>query len=185
MSRISRWIYGLSVSILFAATTGATTVPSLTFEQLTDQSDMVVSGRVTRSWSDWDSHHKFIWTHYELAVTDSAKGSPGSTVVLSELGGLVGNQELTVAGTTSYAPGDRVVVFLQRMPNGYLRTTGWGQGKYIVDKTGRLRVDVSAPPAPSASAGTPLSTLAGLTIADIHTRVAARIAAQQRAGGNK
>ena len=33
------------------------------------------------------------------------------------------------------------MVFLERMPNGYLRTTGWSQGRYTVDPKGLVHGD--------------------------------------------
>src|ERR1041385_5772820 len=84
MGRINPWTYCILLAMLLAGTAGATTVPSLTFDQLTDQSDLVVSGQVTRSWSAWDSDHKFIWTHHEVAVEGIGKGSPGATITISE-----------------------------------------------------------------------------------------------------
>src|SRR5580700_2249544 len=135
---IQRSACSLLVALLFACNVSATSVPSLTFEELTDRSELIVSGQVTRSWADWDSEHKFIWTHYELSVSNAQKGTPGLTVELAEPGGVVGIQGMAIAGAVVYQPGDHVLVFLQRMPNGYLRTTGWSQGKYTVDSTGRL-----------------------------------------------
>ena len=116
----------------------ATSVPSLTFDELTDRSEVIVAGRITRSWSDWDSERKFIWTHYELSVSSVHKGAARTAVTVSEPGGVVGGRGMRIAGSVEYSPGDQVAVFLQRMPNGYLRTAGWGQGKYLVDKAGHL-----------------------------------------------
>jgi hypothetical protein len=165
-------------------------VPSQTFEELTDHSEMVVGGQITRSWSAWDSEHKFIWTHYELRVSSTQKGRPGAAVEFSEPGGEVGDRGMSVAGSVEYRPGDQVAVFLQRMPNGYLRTTGWGQGKYIVDKTGHLHAELSqrgteivqANQAVKSkpAAGTSLRTLDGISIGELGRRVAARVAAQGR-----
>jgi len=176
----------LLVALLFAWNVSATSVPSLTFEELTDHSELIVSGQVTRSWADWDSEHKFIWTHYELSVSSAQKGTPGSTVELAEPGGVVGIQGMAIAGAVVYHPGDQVLVFLQRMPNGYLRTTGWSQGKYTVDNTGRLHAErslrgldlVSAQK--GAPAATPVRTLDGMTVAELRSRISARL--QQKGG---
>jgi len=162
-------------------------VPSLTFEELTDHSELIVSGQITRSWADWDSEHKFIWTHYELSVSGAHKGTPESTVVLSEPGGVVGLQGMDVAGANVYQPGGRVLVFLQRMPNGYLRTTGWSQGKYTVDNTGRLRAEASlrgldiVSAQKGAAVATPLRSLDGMTVTELHERIAAHLQLQRTA----
>jgi hypothetical protein len=186
LRRIRRCAYAFSLALLVASSAGATSVPSLTFEELTDHSELIVSGQVTRSWADWDNEHKFIWTHYQLSVAGTHKGAPGSSVVLSEPGGVVGLQGMSVAGANVYQPGDQVLLFLQRMPNGYLRTTGWSQGKYTVDKSGRLHaetalkgLDVVSVPKGSAAAVTPLRTLDGMTVADLHGRIAVRLQQQR------
>jgi hypothetical protein len=175
----------LSIALLWASKGGASSVPSLSFEELTDRSELVVTGHVTRVWTDWDSEHKYIWTHYELTVSATHKGFAVTMVVVSEPGGVVGIQGMAVAGAVTYQPAEDVVVFLQRMPNGYLRTTGWSQGKFDVDAAGRLRpqnipggVEFASP------AGVPLATslrtLNGMTVAQLHARIAAHLGPQGR-----
>lgn len=168
--------------LLIGSNAGATSVPNMTFEELADHSELILTGQVTRSWSDWDSDHKFIWTHYELSVASTQKGAPGSTVTVSEPGGVVGDRGMAIAGSVGYTPGDQVAVFLERMPNGYLRTTGWGQGKYTVDGTGHLHADGSLRGLEvvkvGAARGTSLRTLAGITVGELKARVAARVKAQ-------
>ncbi|MDP9053357.1 MAG: hypothetical protein M3N93_03520 [Acidobacteriota bacterium] len=173
----------LFTSLLSLAQLGATTVSALNFEELTDRSEVVVHGQVTRVWSDWDSEHKYIWTHYEIAVDSAPKGAPGATVVVSEPGGVVGDVAISVSGVVSYATGEQVAVFLQRMPNGYLRTTGWNQGKFAVDKTGHLHassargIETIGPDRKSSLLrGTPLTALEGIGVSDLKLRVAARMA---------
>lgn len=158
------------VAGLFAGVALASGIPALSFDELTDHSELVVSGQVTRVWADWDSSHKFIWTHHEISVSGTHKGSVPATVVISEPGGILGNQAMSIDGTPSYRAGDQVLVFLERMPNHYLRTTGWGQGKFVVDSAGRLHAD-SVPA---------LRALDGMTVSDIHARVTARVAARQQ-----
>lgn len=175
--------------LLFAITASATSVPRLTFEEMTDRSELVVSGQITRTWSDWDSSHRFIWTHYELAVSAVHKGTAGSTVILSEPGGVAGGLRQTVAGTVLYGVGEKVFVFLERVPNGYLRTTGWAQGKYTLDPAGRVHAAAALAalelvPGKSASAS-PLS-LDGITATELSARVTARVRSQQiRSAGAK
>jgi hypothetical protein len=154
---------------------------------MTDRSEVVAAGRVTRTWSDWDNEHKYIWTHYELAIDSTQKGRPGATVVVSEPGGVVADRAMSIAGVVSYAVGEQVAVFLQRMPNGYLRTTGWSQGKFTVDKTGYLHASSGAgievaPVGQKASAGTSLRMLEHTTVGQLRALVQARVAA---VGGEK
>jgi hypothetical protein len=190
MCAIRGWASGVTFALLIASNLDATSVPSLTFEELTGHSELIVSGQITRSWADWDSEHKFIWTHYKLSVSSVQKGAPGATVELSEPGGVAGDRGMAIAGSVEYRPGDQVAVFLERMPNGYLRTTGWGQGKYMIDKTGHLHADASLRGIevvradqrvkPDPTGGTSLRTLDGITIGELRARVAAQVAVQHR-----
>jgi hypothetical protein len=163
----------------------ATTVPRLSVEELIDQSDVVAAGQVTRSWAAWDGSHKYIWTHYELSVSAAMKGSPGQsskgqTLEFAEPGGEIGDRGMAIAGSVRYESGDNVVVFLQRMPNGYLRTAGAGQGRFSIDAAGRIHSgSLTAEIMPSASGaptGTNLGALNGLTVQDLAGRIRARIA---------
>jgi hypothetical protein len=159
---------------------GATEVARLSFEELADTSDLVVSGHATRAWAAWDTNHKYIWTHYELSVASVHKGAPGSTVELAEPGGALDGIVMGIAGSVAYTPGEYVLVFLQRMPNGYLRTTGWGQGKYPIDAHGRIGtagvmrgleiVDTRTP----AHGVISLTTLEGMNLNELSRRIAAR-----------
>ena len=177
----------LAVASLWATIAGATSLPGLSFEQLTDRSELVVTGRIARSWTGWDIEHKYIWTHYELGVSATHKSSAAGTITFSEPGGVVGIEGLAVAGAVGYQAGERVLVFLERMPNGYLRTTGWSQGKYDVDPAGRLHAEsthggvelVSLRGTPAAD--TPLRTLNGMSLADLHARIVAHLKSQGRA----
>ena len=47
--------------------------------------------------------------------------------MVSEPGGIVDGLGMQIAGTPGYAPGEQVMLFLERMPNGYLRNAGMGQ----------------------------------------------------------
>jgi hypothetical protein len=147
-------------------------IAAVSFEVLTDSSELIVAGRVVRSWAAWDANHQHIWTHYELAISSTQKGAPGSTVEFAEPGGAVGETVMMVDDAVTYEPGDTVVVFLSRMPNGYLRTTGWGQGKYNLDTASRLHSVFAM--GGSSVKGTSLRTLEGISLGDLKLRINAR-----------
>jgi hypothetical protein len=180
---IHRWIAVFACGFALLSTARATSVARLSFEELTDQSELVVSGQINRSWAEWDADHKYIWTRYELSVSGTLKGSAGSTVTLSEPGGIVGETGMSVPGSVGYAAGEKIVVFLQRMPNGYLRTAGWSQGKFRVDQDGKLHGAASALGlelvGTNARAATPLRSLEGLSVAQLRGLVSARAGRKQ------
>ena len=122
----------LSPFFLAGVMAQATLVPRMTLEQAVDDSALIVQGTVVRTWSAWGDGRQFIWTHYELRVSDALKGLASRNIVISEPGGTVGDTGMQIAGAPRYSVGEEVVLFVTRTPIGYLRTAGWGQGKYVV-----------------------------------------------------
>jgi hypothetical protein len=151
----------------------AALVPALSLEELIDQSEIIVHGRVTRSWAAWDSGHKYIWTHYLISVIDPIRGNPAASVVVSEPGGMLDGMGMTVSGALDYAVGEEAIVFLYRTPIGYLRATGLGQGKYTVTSERRVRANLKGLELVKhgASRGVALSTLEGLSVSDFKVRI--------------
>lgn len=160
----------------------ATLVPRMSLEEVVDASESIVQGTVVRSWAAWDDGHKHIWTHYEIQVADKLKGSVPGTIVVSEPGGAVGETELQIAGTPRYEVGEEVVLFAERTPLGYLRTCGWGQGKFSVVRSGpsgMITVRTAArgiqlverPAATQSQPGTPLGDVNGQELEQFKTRV--------------
>jgi hypothetical protein len=170
------WL-GAAIALLVVSSAGATSVPRISFEEMTDQSETIATGEVIRTWADWDPTHKYIWTHYELAVSATHKGAAAQSVTISEPGGVVGGVGMSVAGAVSYAPGDKVLVFLQRMPNGYLRTTGWGQGQYRIDARGIVRASESLKSVDLVGNVLTTTSLNGMRVDDLASRVKARVRA--------
>jgi hypothetical protein len=173
-------------ALVFIHMAAATDLPRLSFDQLTDDSELVVSGHVTRTWTAWDADHKYIWTHYELSVSATHKGTAGQTVEIAEPGGQVDGMGMSISGGTGYRVGDSVLVFLSRMPNGYLRTAGFGQGKYEVDSKGVVHgttilktdatVTATAAKRPvTASATSAIRSLDGMTVGQVGQFVGTRV----------
>jgi len=149
----------------------ASDLPRLSFAEMTDNSELVVAGNVTRTWADWDPDHKYIWTHYELAVSAAYKGSSGQTVDIAEPGGERDGMGMIVSGAAGYRVGESVLVFLSRMPNGYLRTSGLGQGKYLVDPGGRVHGQANF----KTDAAGAVTTLDGMSVGQVRQLVSARV----------
>jgi len=149
------------VSLLVCIATQAAIVPSVSLEELIDQSQAIVHGRVMRSWSAWDGAHRYIWTHHLIAVIDPVRGAGPGFVVASEPGGELDGIGMRFSGALEYSVGEEAVLFLYRTPIGYMRAIGSGQGKYTVTAETRVRVNLKGRGA----------DLNGLTLADFKTRV--------------
>jgi hypothetical protein len=161
------------ILLLVCLAAQATLVPALSLEGLIDQSEIIVHGRVNAAWPAWDSKHKYIWTHYRIEVIDPILGNPGTSLVVSEPGGALDGEMMTISGALNYTVGEEAVVFLYRTPIGYLRATGSGQGKYTVTPQMRVRANLKGLEMlkGNGSPGVPLSTLDGLTVAGFKARV--------------
>jgi hypothetical protein len=115
-------------------------VPRMSLEDLASTAELIVHGRIGASWTDWDTRHMFLWTHYRVESVEMWKGS-AAEVVVSEPGGELNGERMEVPGAVAYSEGEEVVLFLQRMPAGYWRALGYQQGKFsVVERAGRKLV---------------------------------------------
>ncbi len=126
----------LGVMALAGGISHSATVRSLTLDTLVARSDRIVHGRVVGSHAAWDSETRTIWTHTEVLVIDSAKGSSGRTVTVSEPGGVVGDVGHLLPGVPRFRLNDEVVLFLHGATGNRLRVTGLRQGVYGVTRDG-------------------------------------------------
>ena len=168
------FIFAIAGLALGSVTSLAAVFPRITAEELTAQSEVIVEGNIVRSWAAWDAEHKYIWTHYEVSVTDRIRGSRGATVTISEPGGSLDGVNQRFSGAVSYSAGETAVVFLYQTPIGYWRSVGGPQGKFSVDSAGRVHGNSQANAfveLPGNAAGTSLSRLEGLPLRDFKTRV--------------
>ena len=171
-----RWFSSLAaLTTIGVFACGATIVPRLSVEEMVVRSELILSGRVTGTWAAWDRHHQFIWTHTEITVEDVVKGTHSDRVVVSEPGGVVDGLGMLIAGTPVYVQGERVMLFLERMPNGYLRTTGMGQGKLSISPNGSVHLTYAGADlfrAGNRPEGTALQSLDAISATEVRRRVA-------------
>lgn len=171
-------------ALLLPALCFATSIVRVSLEQTIAQSEWIVEGKVVRNWSDWDSAHRFIWTHTEIAVRNHWKGTTGSTITVTEPGGVVNDMQLDVAGMVRYTPGEHVVVFLYRTPIGFIRTTGLTQGKLQVDERGRVHTiqphAMLVDAAGAKATGHSISELEATPLESVHARVAGLVKTEVR-----
>jgi hypothetical protein len=123
----------------------ATTMLRLDVPELALSSDTVVHGTVRRVESRWSGDHRRIITDVEIQVTEALKGQPGSTVLLIQPGGAVGDIGQVVHGSASFAPGEEVVVFLARQGASAFKLSGMAQGKYQVRRAADSQTVLAVP----------------------------------------
>ena len=112
MSRISRV---LSLVLLFAAFAGSLSAATYIVPpdaEMIQTSDAIVIATGVSAVSERDAHGSIV-TRYTLRVVESLKGgrAAGEHLVLTELGGIVGDAARVIPGTPEYEPGVRYLVF--------------------------------------------------------------------------
>lgn len=131
--------------LLLGLPAAATTMLRIDLPELAQSSDTVVHGTVRRVESRWSGDRRRIVTDVEIEVTESLKGQPGSTVLLVQPGGKMGDIGQTVHGTASFTPGEEVVVFLERRGPAAFRVQGMSQGKYQVQRAADGQATLAVP----------------------------------------
>jgi len=156
-------IFAVGLSLV-AASTQAAVLIAMDLPALVEQSDLIVVASAQKQSSRYVN--KLIVTDVTLNVSSTLKGStkPGEPVVVTHLGGAVGDVGLNVPGAASFRIGESAVVFLRRVPSGEWNVTGMSQGIMKItgqevvpggsgaelmerDQEGRL-VDLKKPAAP-------------------------------------
>lgn len=137
-----------SVSILviflyLASSVFATTLVPLSFEQLVNESQSVVYGRVTDVRAQWTADRRFIESVVTIEVLRGMKGTARESIAFTVPGGQVGRYLNVIPGAPSFATGDTAVFFLTAQGARLPVTTGLTQGIYRVrrdDGSGEMLV---------------------------------------------
>lgn len=135
----------LLTALLGALPAAATTQLKVDLTGLAQGADAVVHGVVRRVESRWSGDGMRIVTDVEIQVTESLKGQPGGTVLVTQPGGRVGDVGQVVHGLASFAEGEEVVVFLQKRGARAFRVSAMAQGKYQVQRSADGKTALAVP----------------------------------------
>lgn len=141
--------------IVVVPTVWATQVQYMSPEQLGAGSALVVSGKVAEVRSYWNPSRTKIFTETLIDVTDSWKGSAGTSVRVIQLGGVVGHVRMNVHGALAWKQGEEVLVFLEGAGDDAWQVTGFSQGKYRIERNERGEAFVRNVPGDAAVIGAP------------------------------
>ena len=114
------------------STVRATSMVSMSMEQLTQASSDIVQARVVGQVSEWNATHTQIVTVTTLAISQSLKGNVSSTIQVRQLGGTVGPVTQTIMGDVSLRAQGEYVLFLEPDSNSDYHVVGMSQGAYPV-----------------------------------------------------
>ena len=124
----------LLIYLCLAIPAFATTVVPLSFEQLVNESQSVVFGRVSDVRAQWTADRRFIESVVTIEVLRGMKGSARESIAFTVPGGQVGRYLNVIPGAPSFAVGDTAVFFLTAQGARLPVTTGLTQGIYRVQR---------------------------------------------------
>lgn len=128
-----RLLLGLLL-LLGAGGLSATSAVQLDVATLTEKSSLIVVGKVDSKECKWDAAKTGIWTHYDLTVSETLKGTHEKSREIVIRGGVVGEVGQHVAGAGSLEDGAEYVLFLWKDDDGRLRLQGMRQGAFKVSE---------------------------------------------------
>lgn len=109
----------------------ATSVQRLSFDELVLKAQTIVEGSVIDAQTYRSPDGKLIFTRYTVNVEESLKGSPAKTVIVTTVGGRIGNTVLHVSGMPVFQSGERAVLFLEQA-GAYTTVVGLNQGRFTL-----------------------------------------------------
>src|SRR3954447_16896638 len=124
----------IAIICLVTSAASATVFQPVSDRQLVDRSDAIVIATVR----DAASHVRtdgYVVTDYRFDVEQALKGMASGTITVSEIGGVAGSRFTVISDSASYAPGERVMVFLRRRGDGTYFTTSMAMGKFSFTRT--------------------------------------------------
>ena len=122
--------------------------------ELFDRCEHAVAGSVTSVDAYWNAEHTRIYTDIGIAVEEDLRGdfnAPNDVLVLTELGGTVGDVTMVVEHAPRFAVGERVLVFTEYTFDGRLIVLGRNGGKWrLADPPAERDPDTGEPRCASA-----------------------------------
>ena len=131
---VAVWAAALA-ALVWSAPAGATVLVEVPLEDMVRDADAIIHGVVERTGTQMLVSNDTLEpnTVSVIRVRSWLKGTGGEAVRIREIGGVWQGGGLRIDGTPRYAPGEEVIVFLERRPeDGSYRTYGMVQGKFVV-----------------------------------------------------
>jgi hypothetical protein len=124
---VRHFVYGLMLTICMAPLQSAT-LERLSMDDLIQKSTAIVRAKVTSSYAAFSG--SVIYTHYQLQVSETYKGTAAAEVVVP--GGVANNLRQVFAGTPEFNVGDDYVFFLWTGKSGLTQVMGLTQGLFSI-----------------------------------------------------
>jgi hypothetical protein len=131
----------LGFSLVFSTLVEAATVRHIGTNELVSGSQVIVHGRIVEKWSEAGPTSGTIVTRVVLQITEVIKGADAdSTIVLTFLGGTLGDLRQHIDGSNVPDLGEEGIYFLED-PSRFLINPiyGWTQGHFTVTEDRHVR----------------------------------------------
>lgn len=124
---------GLLALVAGITTASASMFVAMTADQLIDEADAVVQGRVIRLESKWDEDGRIIVTDATVEVTEIVVGEAAPEIVVRTPGGKVADFRVEAIGFPQMYMGEEVILFVKAdRATGGIRIVGHQQGHFEV-----------------------------------------------------
>jgi hypothetical protein len=122
----------LSLGLMFVSLTGAraSTLLQLSLNDMILQSTSIVRGKVQSAYVSQKG--SVIYTHYQVQVSATFKGTPVPTLDLAVLGGVSNGVRQIFGGAPTFTNGQDYVLFLWTSKSGITQVIGLSQGLFKV-----------------------------------------------------
>jgi len=131
---LRRCLIATVASLALALPAGATQVIRMDTRELVRSSSDIVVGSVEKVRSSWNAAHTRIVTEVTVNVGEALKGTGGSSVTITQMGGEVGGMRLSIAGSPVFQPGEQALLFLWTDAKGRRLVNGLAQGKFDIER---------------------------------------------------
>ncbi|MGH9573126.1 MAG: hypothetical protein ACRD40_06295 [Candidatus Acidiferrales bacterium] len=124
-----------------AAELRATTLMQMSVAQMARVAQDIVRARCIANATQWDSGE--LWTVTTFDVEERWQGAANGRITVRLLGGRTLQFTSIVSGVPHFRPGEDVILFLQRTPQGDYSVVSWRQGTFRIQretKTGEEQV---------------------------------------------
>jgi hypothetical protein len=145
------WVLFVIVILIVAGPAQATSVQRLSLDDLVAKASSIVEADVVSARTYRTPDGRLILTSYTVSVQENLKGSPVSSIIVTTVGGRIGNTVLHVSGMPVFQPGDKAILFLEKS-GAYSTVVGLNQGKFAISN-GEVANDITGLSFPDGQTG--------------------------------
>lgn len=102
-------------------------------DELAAQANVIVKGTVTDLTCQWEEDETVIYTYVSVSVDEYIEGAGPSEVIVKQIGGIVKDIGLEIFGQPEFTSGEKVLLYLNLLSDGYYEVVNLSQGKFTIE----------------------------------------------------